>query len=186
MQKFFVGKIDGKEIKDGSVVLINVLSKKLLETNIRILNYYINEKKYDVVYVTVNKPFSALIEKFKEGEINTNKIFIIDAVSPRTETASSRTGNAVFIGSPKELTNISITTTSAIEKLTAAKILIFDSISTLLFYNDFETVKDFIHFIATKMKQLKVTFTMICIKDMTSEKVISELSAFVDEVIEIE
>lgn len=85
-----------------------------------------------------------------------------------------------------ELTNISISTTSLISKLDTAKMLIFDSISTLLVYNDFETVKDFIHFISKKMKELKVTFAMICIKDRTDEKVISQLSAFVDEVIEIE
>lgn len=88
--------------------------------------------------------------------------------------------------SPKELTNISITTTSTIKKLKLAKVLIFDSISTLLVYNKFEVVKDFIHFISREMKNLKVTFVMTCIKEMTDKKVIADLRAFVDDVIEVE
>ena len=185
MQKIFKGKINVEKIKEGDVVLIKVSSNKLVETNIEILKHYISKKNYGVVYVTVNKPFSDLKNRFKKAKIDINKIFIIDAVSPRSLIKSTRIENAVFVESPKELTNISISTSSAIKKLKTAKILIFDSISTLLFYNDFIIVKDFIRFIAKEMKKLKITFAMICIKDMTDEKVLSELSSFVDDVIEI-
>jgi archaellum biogenesis ATPase FlaH len=186
MQKDFAGEIGFGEIDEGDVVLINVTSKKLAETNTEILDWYISKKKSGVVYVTVNKPFSDLINGFKKANIDTNKIFIIDAVTPRKFVGGERLENAVFIGSPKELTNISITTTSTIKKFKEAKVLIFDSISTLLIYNKFNVVKDFIHFISNKMKELKITFTMICIKDMTDEKVISQISAFADKVINIE
>jgi archaellum biogenesis ATPase FlaH len=182
MDGIFEGKIAGKSIKEGKIVLLVTPAAKLIETNTKLLKWYISKKKYDVVYVTVNKPFSTLIEGFQKAKIETNKIFIIDAVSPRP----IRTENAVFIGSPKELTNISITTTSTIKKLKTAKMLIFDSISTLLVYNKFETVKDFIRFISNKMKDLKITFVMTCIKEMTDEKTIAELRAFVDDIIEID
>ena len=36
------------------------------------------------------------------------------------------------------------------------------------------------------MKNLKVTFVMTCIKEMTDEKTIAQLRAFVDDVIEVE
>ena len=186
MYKVFEGKINGAEIKEGSVVLINVPLKKLNEVNIDILKWYISKKNYDAVYVTVNKPFSDVLDKFKKAEIDINKMFVIDAVSPRSTGELVRTENAVFVGSPKELTNISITTTSAVKKLKTAKIIIFGSINTLLFYNDFKIVKDFIHFISSKMRELRVTFAMICVKDMTDEKTISQLRSFVDEVIDIE
>lgn len=186
MQKVFVGKIDGREIKDGSVILIKVPSKKLIETNIQILKHYVRDKKYGAVYVTVNKPFSELIERFKEEKIDTSKIFVIDAVTPRKfVNGNSRAENAVFIGSPKELTNISITTTSKIKELKTAKVLIFDSVSTLLIYNEFDSVRDFIRFISNKMKELNVTFAMICIKDAADEKLVSQLSSFVDEIIDV-
>jgi archaellum biogenesis ATPase FlaH len=186
MREIVKKEVIGRSIKDGSVVLIKVPSKKLIETNTNLLKHYISDKHYNVVYVTINKPFSELIEHFKDKKIDTNKIFIIDAVTPQKLHNGHRTENCVFIGSPKELTNISITTTSAIEKLASSRVLIFDSVSTLLFYNSFETVKDFISFISKKMKALKVTFAMICIKDTTNEKIISQLSSFVDEIIEID
>jgi len=182
MDKIFAGKIKGEKIRDGNVVLIIIPADKLIETNTKILKRYITGKKNDVVYVTVNKPFSTLIAHFQKEKIDTSKIFIIDAISPHEVRAQ----NAVFIKSPKELTNISITTTSTLEKLKKAKILIFDSISTLMVYNKFEVVKEFIHFISNKMKELKVTFVMTCIKEMTDKKTLSDLRAFVDNIIEVD
>lgn len=184
MAVVFKGKIAGKIIKEGNIVLLVVPSKKLIEINTQLLKWYITEKNYGVVYVTVNKPFSELIAGFQKEKIDASKIFIIDAVTPRSHVI--RAENAVFISSPKELTNISITTTSTIKKLEIAKVLIFDSVSKLLVYNDFEEVKDFIHFISNEMKNLRVTFVMTCIKEMTDEKKIAELRAFVDEVIVVE
>jgi len=178
----FKGKIDNKVIKEGNVVLFVVPAQKLIELNTQLLKWYITEKKYGVVYVTVNKPFSTLIEHFQKEKIKTDKIFIIDVISPH----EVRTGNAVFIKSPKELTNISITTTSKIKELKTAKMLVFDSISTLLVYNKFEVVRDFIRFISNKMKELKVTFVMTVIKEMTDAKTISQLRAFADDIIEID
>ena len=74
----------------------------------------------------------------------------------------------------------------SIKKLKTAKVLIFDSISTLLIHNNFEAVKDFVHFISNEMKNLKVTFVMTCVKEMTEEPKIDELRAFVDDVIVVE
>ncbi|MFH1326988.1 MAG: ATPase domain-containing protein [archaeon] len=182
MSNIFDEEIAEKTIKEGSTILMIITSQKLIEINTSLLKWAISKKGYNVVYVTVNKPFSTLIEGFQSEKIETDKIFIIDAVSP----SKSRTANAVFIGSPKELTNISITTTSAVKRLKEAKVLVFDSISTLLVYNKIEVVKKFIRFISKEMKNLKVTFVMSCIKEMTDEKTISELKAFADEVIEID
>lgn len=175
-----------EKVKEGDIVLLSVPSKKLIEINTKLLKEYITKKNYDVVYVTVNKPFSDLIENFKREKINTNKIFIIDAVTPQELINPIRTENAVFVGSPKVLTNISITTISAIERIKTAKMLIFDSISTLLIYNDFEIVKEFIHFITTKLKELKITVIMNCIKEMNNKETLAQLNAFADEIINIE
>ena len=184
MSTVFKGEIGGKTIKEGNIVLLVVPSEKLIEINTQLLKWYITEKNYGVVYVTVNKPFSELIAGFQKEKIDTSKIFIIDAVTPRSHAI--RAENAVFIGSPKELTNISITTTSTIKKLEIATVLIFDSVSKLLVYNDFGEVKDFIHFISNEMKNLQVTFVMTCVKEMTDESKIAELRAFVDDVVEVD
>lgn len=185
MGKIFEGSIEGKKIKDGNVVLVAVPARKLAETNTELLKWYVSEKNYDAVYVTINKPFSTLIDHFKEEKIDTKRISVIDAVSPRTSVGSIRAGNAVFVGSPKALTNISITTTSTIKRLKTAKVLIFDSLCSLITHNSFEAVKDFVRFISIKMKDLKVTFVMTCAKEVLTEQLFAELSAFVDDVVDI-
>jgi len=174
------------KVKDGTVILMNVPSKKVIETNTNILKEYVNKKNYNAVYVTVNKPFSELIKNFQKEKINMKKVFIIDAVTPFELTDHVRTEEAVFLGSPKVLTNISITTTSAVEKLKTARMVIFDSISTLLIHNDFDKVEEFIHFITNKMKGLNVITIMILINELTDKKSISQLGAFADEIINIE
>lgn len=178
-------RTDIEKIKDGETILIIAPAKKIIETNVGLLKKYVSEKKYNVVYVTINKPFSTLIERFKQEKIDTSKIFIIDAITPRPLADKGRTENAVFIGSPKALTDISISTTSLIEKLKTAKILLLDSISTLLLYNDFEMVRNFIHFITNKMRELNITVIMTYLREMDHKKSFEELSVFADEIIRL-
>ena len=186
MKEIFAGKIDGKEIEEGETIMINVPSSKLTDVNSQLIKWYISRKDCNIVYVTVNKPLSDIHAGLIREGIDKSKVFIIDAITPRKFADNTRVENAVFIGSPKELTNISISTTSTIKNLKGAKVLIFDSVSTLLAYNDFDTVREFISFISNKMKELKVTFAIICIKDKTDEKIISKLTSFVDKVLNIE
>jgi archaellum biogenesis ATPase FlaH len=170
-------------VTEGEIILVTVPENQYAESNAQILKYHTNNKKYRVVYLTVNKPFSTLVDLFKKDGIDLSKVFIIDAVTP--VPAITRTGAGVFVGSPKELTNISITTTSVLSNMDDTKVLFLDSVTTLLIYNSVENVTEFIHFISNKMRALKITFAIMCISDLTEEKTVKQLSQFCDKLIQL-
>ncbi|MDD5133006.1 MAG: ATPase domain-containing protein [Candidatus Nanoarchaeia archaeon] len=174
--------INFSELKKGEIVLLVTSAEKYISTSMQMLKYYCNQKNISAVYVTVNKPYDSLIKILEKYNINTKKIFIIDAITP---TSAKNKENAIFIGNPKELTSISISSTSAIKSIPGEKVFFFDSLSTLLIYNDSGSVTKFAHFLVNKMKSLDVSGVIISLEKEMDPKMLSQLSQFVDKVIEV-
>ena len=160
-------------------------SRNYDKTNTQILKHSINKEGYYCVYVTVNKPYSSLKKKLEKEKINIQNIFFIDAVSPVEET---RAGNAVFVGSPKALTKISLVSNKALQKMPENKRLLFlDSLSTISLYNKKGNVSKFADFIIRKRREGNMKAAIISLKkDKKGTKEISNyLSQLVDKVIEV-
>ncbi|MBI2629488.1 hypothetical protein HYW76_00135 [Candidatus Pacearchaeota archaeon] len=172
------------ELKEGEISLVITSAKKYVITNLAILKYYINNKKYNCVYISVNKPYAALMKLLQQERINTKNVFFIDAITPAS-FKTQKAENAIFIGSPRGLTDISIAATSAVNSLPADNRLLFlDSISTLIFYNNTGSVTKFSHFLINKMKEWNCSGTIISLEKETDDEMISRLSQFCDRVIE--
>jgi KaiC/GvpD/RAD55 family RecA-like ATPase len=173
------------ELKEGETILFITSAQKYVSTNLEILKQYINNRKCYCVYITVNKPYAALMKLLQQEKIDTSKCFFIDAITP-TSAGMQRAGNAVFIGNPKGLTNISIAAAGAVKSMPKGHRLLFlDSISTLILYNDTGSVTKFSHFLINKMKEWDCSGAIISLEKETDEKMISQLSQFVDRVVEV-
>ncbi len=173
------------EFKKEEVVLLIVSAQKYLEVSMEVLQHYCNEENSSCVYVSVNRPYTNLMNLIKKNKINSEKIFVIDAITPDSARRED-VENAVFIGNPKGLTDISISANSAVKNLPEGnRVLFFDSLSTLLIYNDSGSVTKFVHFLINKMKEWKISGIIISLEKETDAKLTSQLSQFVDKVIEI-
>ena len=173
------------DLKKGEIALIVVSADKYLSTSMEILKHYCNDRKASCVYVTVNRSYDTLIKIFKEKKIDSDKVFVIDAISP-VGAKRKEEENAIFIGSPKGLTDISISATSAIKNISnGERLLYFDSLSTLLIYNDVGSVTQFAHFLINKMKEWDISMAIITLEKETDDKLLSQMKQFVDKVIEV-
>ena len=65
------------------------------------------------------------------------------------------------------------------------RLLFLDSISTLILYNDTGSMTKFSHFLINKIKEGGCSGAIISLEKETDEKMISQLSQFVDKVIEV-
>ena len=61
----------------------------------------------------------------------------------------------------------------------------WDSLNTLLIYNDVRTVARFIHFLAGKMRTWKVKGIIVSLQKKGNEDLINELSQFCDIELEL-
>ncbi|MDO8622885.1 MAG: hypothetical protein Q7R52_01460 [archaeon] len=177
--------INFSDFKKGEVILLIVSAQKYLSVSMDVLKHYCNTEKNLCVYVSVNKPYTTLMNLIKKEKINSDKLFVIDAITP-TSSQSKGAENVIFTGSPRGLTDISISASSAIKNLPKGdRMLFFDSLSTLLIYNDVGSVTKFAHFLINKMKEWNITGVIISLEKETDAKLSSQLSQFVDKVVEI-
>jgi KaiC/GvpD/RAD55 family RecA-like ATPase len=176
-----------KSLEPNKIVLFIVNPKKYHSVHAKILKGIIGIRKFSGIYITVNKPYDALVKYLKENKISLNNIFFIDAISKSVSEEIKLTENCLFIPSPSHLTDLGIALTQALEgmKERKNKFLILDSISTLLIYNDFDTVAKFVHFIVSRLRVFGLVGLIISVEKLLDEKMINILMEICDEVVEI-
>lgn len=89
--------------------------------------------------------------------------------------------NVIFAESPSALTTISISITQLSEKIKSDRILMIDSLSTFLVYNDVDTLARFVSTIIVKNDSKSIIFTPKE-KDKT---LIEKVGPFFDKIIEL-
>ncbi|MFH1316536.1 MAG: hypothetical protein ABII01_03395 [Candidatus Woesearchaeota archaeon] len=168
------------------VMIATVEAKKYEKTNLSIIKHFIDEDAIPGVYVTLNKPYDTLVQIFKKEDIDPEMIIFIDAVSKTAGGQLKKTDKCLFIGAPDNLSDISIAMDQAVRALPGKdRFVFFDSLSTLLLYNDIAVVARFIHFLSTKMRVWKVKGIIISLKKEKDKELIDELIQFCDVVLDL-
>ncbi|MBU0460449.1 MAG: hypothetical protein KJ597_00615 [Nanoarchaeota archaeon] len=168
------------ETNENYVALAIVDAEKYQETNLKIIKELI-KKSLPGVYVTLNLPYEDIKNKFIKQKVNLNNVIFIDAVTKTAGGKIKKTKDCLYIGSPKNLSDISIAMDQAIMAIPAEdKFLFFDSLSTLLLYNDVKVVAKFIHFLSGKMRIWKVKGIIISLRREKDKELINELKAYCD------
>jgi len=184
-----MGKIErfAEEMKDFKefIALATVSAKDYQKNNIKLVRYLTKDKNIPGVYVTLNKPFETIKSVLEKDGVDTRMIIFIDAVTKNAGGKAPKNKNCLFINNPENLSDISIAMDQAVRALPSKeKFLFFDSLSTLLLYNNVETVARFIHFLAGKMRDWKVKGIIISLKRKADKELIEELSPFCDVIID--
>ena len=133
------------------------------------------------IYVSLNQSYQNLCAQLKKEKVNTNKIYIIEGVSKSKEEAEA--DNCTYLKS-RSLTELSIAITSA-TNTGKFDYLIFDSLSTLIMYNELKTIEKFAHYILQKIKTYKLKGIIVALDEERSKELIAVSSQFCDKVIEI-
>jgi len=176
---------DPIRLNDGEIALYITPVQSYMDVNNRILDYYINEQQFHCIYVTMNRPYTAMAELFKSRGLGMDRVFFIDAVTPMHTGSIFRSGNAVFVGSPRNLTNISMILSSTMKDDGNRKILFLDSLSTMLIYNGAETGTKFMNYLINMMRMLKISSIIMSLEKETDRKVLDQLKHMCDKVVEM-
>ena len=168
------------------VALATVSPKLYNEANMEIIKFLVKESNMPGVYVTLNAPFSTVKKKIEEKKIDSRMIIFIDAIT-KTSQGIERKDNALLIGNPQNLSDISVAMDQAVRSLPSAKrFVFFDSLSTLLLYNKPESVAQFVHFLSGRMRIWKVKGIIISLQNKKDQDLIDSLLPFCDTQINLE
>ncbi|MEM3373980.1 MAG: hypothetical protein QXE31_02045 [Candidatus Woesearchaeota archaeon] len=170
-----------EEIKNSDINLI-IGSKSNYIENINFILKEINFISNKIGYITLNKPYTKILSDIQKLNLDKNKFFFVDAI---TATVSSPpiVDNCVFVSSPSALTEISVSFSTLVQEKNA-DLIFFDTISTLIIYQDIGQVIKFAHNIITKARVLGKKAIFLTLKE-DSETLIKDLNMFVDKIIEL-
>ena len=161
--------------KEINLIISKPKNYKLVSTHI-IKNLTKSGKKG--IYVTLNKNYDDIVANFTKQGIDLTKLFFIDATK-----SSKKRDNCIPVPSPEALTELSITIITMIntEKF---DFLFFDSLNSVLAYNDFEVTKRFSHYIISKVKSKKITAIILSNEEKFTKNSFSVLCQSYDKCID--
>ena len=165
-----------KEIKENKLLTAIVPTKDYKNRIIDIAKDFSSNKK--ICYVSLSKPYSTVNESLKSRNIDTSSFIFIDAITKGAKTKGEK--NAVFISSPE--LNISI---AKILEVGKARGVIFDSLSTLLIYENPTTVSKFVHSLTAKLRAMDVSAVFIVLKEDVNPELLKNLYMFTDKVVDL-
>ncbi len=149
-----------------NIVIISTLTKRL---------------RLAGIYVTLNKPCSAVSKELEREKINLKQLLFIDGTG---EEKSKKISNCIYIQGNQSLTELSLAMTEA-GRNKSTDFIFFDSLSTLLVYNSREITERFIHYIVNKGKSMNLFMVIISVEEERSNKLIPLLSQICDGCIKI-
>ncbi|MFH1066125.1 MAG: hypothetical protein V1734_06470 [Nanoarchaeota archaeon] len=100
-------------------------------------------KKMSGACICLNKSYKTLKAQLESKKINTKNLLFIDALTGNKNEAKT-SENVVLVSNPAELTSISLAAVSFAKGNKGNKFIVIDALSTLLIYNQANSIAKFI------------------------------------------
>jgi KaiC/GvpD/RAD55 family RecA-like ATPase len=170
------------------IVLINVGAEDYVGTNVAILKALADNNKLPGVYITVNKPYTAMERLLEKEGVDTKNIYFIDCVTKMSGGEPGAGGkNVFFLDTPQNLTGLGVAMSEAITVMGEGdKFLLMDSLSTLLIYHSVGTVAKFSHFLTARMRTWGLKGILMAVEKDADPEFTNQLSQFCDGVVKID
>jgi archaellum biogenesis ATPase FlaH len=139
--------------------------------------------KNNLIYITLNKPADFLINSAEKEKISLQKTHFIDMISA-INLEKENTEKISFLNSPNSLSESLIELDKVLEKK-FADFIAFDSISTLLVYNEKNSVEKFLHTLASKINQRNSIGILLFVESEEYREPIQTIEQFCDKVIKL-
>lgn len=174
-------KVQISKLPKNWIVLVSTSAKDYMGVNAKILKYLLS-KNASGIYVTINKPASSVRSYLVKNKVPVSRMYFVDCVS-RLMNADTEKAEGVIFVHPQNLTGIALAINEMISAIKGEKFLFFDSLSTLLIYNNVGSVEKFSHFITNKIRLLNLRGVILTLEDDMDPKFATLLNKVCDKVI---
>ncbi len=138
----------------------------------------VSKKSTRVLYITVDKSYSILTEKLRRENINFSNWFFIDCLSSSILAAEMPSSQCEYLSSPRALVDLAMAIDGKIGKY---DLIVFDNISSLLYYNDYVSVLQLLNSLMARVRKSKNHAAYLLSYDAKKE-VMEDLALFADKV----
>ncbi len=145
--------------------------------------YLANELKMKGVYVTLNNPSKHLMQSLKGADVDISRLRFIDCIG-KTVGVCEEHEHCLHLESPKALTKLSFVLFHSLNG-GGVDFLYFDSITTLLAYNNQLLAYEFLHNLISKLRDLDMHGVFVTVEDEKTNSMIPVLTQLCDGVIKM-
>lgn len=175
-----------QEIAKNKFLLI-LLEEKEYAKKLQEIIKSVEKTRTKICYVCLSKPYRDVMEDISKQKINVSDFFFVDVLSSHYREQEPA-DNCIFVSSPTNLAAVSDAIRKAVEEKKCSVIL-FDTISTLLVYQETSSIVKFTHCILTDEKQEHAKKLFIVLKGGTmqgkeNKTLVKDLSMFADKTLD--
>lgn len=143
--------------RGNSVLVVSFKPEDRANVVSSVLKTLISDKTWGVVYVSISNPYEQLVKDFDSFGIDTKRMAFIDCISfAMMGSIPKKKENVFFVENPSSLEEVGMYVDRLLPKISGPKVILLDSLSSLLIYNDPKSAKEFTHLIISKMRLAKV------------------------------
>lgn len=172
-----------QEIAKSKFLLI-LLEEKEYAARLQEIIKSVEKTKTKVCYVCLSKPYTDVMEDLRKQDLNVRDFFFIDVLSSHY-MEQEPADNCIFVSAPTDLAAVRAAIMKAVDEKKCSVIL-FDTISTLLVYQETSSILKFTHSILADDKQEYAKKLFIVLKNGTipgkeNKTLLKDLSMFADK-----
>lgn len=142
-------------------------------------------KKTNCLFVTVNEPYNKVVKLMKKSNVDTSRVLFIDCITKTGGGNITESPNCIYLDSPSNLTELSISISEALESMGENKFLFVDALSTLIIYNKPQSFAKFAHFAMTKAKTSETLGIFVMVDGEIEKNVFTQVEQFSDKIIDL-
>jgi hypothetical protein len=177
--------VNPDDLANRRIFLILASPASLRQRNIDVI-MQVSALGYHTIVVTTNFPYTVLRKLYGETGVDLASVSFIDTVTRASiGTVTDIPGVVRYINSPSNLTDMGIAVTEELKEKTGKKVcILYDSISTMLIYLTSPNISKFIHFVTNKLRLMDISGVFLAVEKGLDPMLMSQLTTFVDTVID--
>lgn len=167
-------------LKENQVLLF--AAKKQSIPTIRASLFKILAKyKPGIVFVSPAMPAKKILGHVKENSMDAQKITIVDA----SGSQAKENEKTICVVDQSDLAELIEKIEGALKNSGNNSFFVFDSLTTLLIYNDEKSVERFFHSLYSKLLEYNLKTVFLAVKSSETENLVKTISGFCDGVVEV-
>lgn len=177
--------VSPEDLDKKQIFLILTSPANIRQRNIDLIKE-ISSNGYHTIIVTINFPYNILSKLYTENGVDLKTVSFIDAVTRNSiGNAENIPGVVRFVNNPANLTDLGIAVSEVLKENSGKKVcILYDSVSTMLIYLSSQNISKFIHFVTNKLRLMDISGVFLAVEKGLDPMLISQLTTFVDTVID--
>lgn len=174
-----------EELGNSFSLLLAASPSELGKAKTAVVKRFAKDKGF-ILYITFNQSATKIMGELSAKGIGEGKIFFIDMISKDKGYEIARQDNINDFDSPTQLTDLLLETEEKLSSQEKPSLILLDSVSTLLVYNEKETVQKFLHSLIAKAHRADSRIILLASNDSATSDAISTIGQFCDRIYSLE